>query len=191
MPLQMKPPTDQLVPTKEVTPPGLDSEGPAAEWFRIPAIFDEAANKVALDESILTKQQGRNRPVDQERDNGKYNRTLIALNLKAWRLIVPPGESFNDTTMEQEDGNYFWRFIPENVETLPPDVVVWLATQILLVSSVIPTESLLVTTKSGKRVLDFRRQGAGIREGEGQGNLDTLGDAAIPQGKSRHRVSGD
>lgn len=192
MPLQMKPPVDQLMPTKDVTPEGLETEGPAAEWFRIPKIFDEAVNKTALEESLITTQKGRQRPVDQERDNDKYRRMLIALNLKAWRLIVPPGEPFNDKTMYQEDGNYFWQFIPENVATLPPDAVVWLSTEILSVSSVIPTESLLVKTKSGKRVLDFRRSGESVCEGEGQRDVDSLGDEAISQGVAgaRHARGG-
>jgi hypothetical protein len=190
MPLEMKPPINELPPVKRVTPDGLDSEGPAAEWVEIPKIFDESANKQAREEATTKTQKG-NRPVVEEFDQEKYRKTLIVLNVRSWRLIVPPGRAFNEQTMEQADDNYFWKFIPENIETLPPDFVVWLSTEILSVSSVIPTESLLVTTKSGKRILDFRRQGAGVCEGEGQGNLDPLGSGSVPQGKSRHRVSGN
>lgn len=188
MPLEMKPPTDQLAPTKDVTPEGLDSEGPAAEWVRIPKLFDEVANKLAREDATTRTQKG-NKPVVEEFDRDRYNKALIARNVKAWRLIVPPGLEFKDSTMELVDGNYFWKFIPENVETLPPDFVVWLSTEILSVSSLIPTESLLVKTKGGVRVLDFRRQGAVVRAGEGPGDVDSLGDESRAQGGTGHSVS--
>src|SRR5690349_5340605 len=130
MPLELRPPAGEAVPTKDVTPPGLYTEGPAREYFTIPKLFD-AATRTTAQEEATTKIQKANTPVETRVDQNVFRRALIRLNLSGWRLIVPPGEPFNTETMFVEDGNYFWHFTPGNVAKLPDPIVLWLADEIV------------------------------------------------------------
>jgi hypothetical protein len=187
MPIRL-PATETTPTTKNVTPNGLESEGPNREYFTILDYLDAAVNDAARKSATTTTTNAQGRLLSEVVDNTKYSRALVNAQLKGWRTIVPPGMAFDAARMFEEDGNYFWQFTVQNIADLPEDIVLWLAGEIVSCGGVIPTESLRVVTDSGQ-VLDFRRpakQLGGIGESEVS---PAIGDAAIPAGSPGDSVS--
>lgn len=178
MPILLKPQGGAPSETVRVTPEGLEREGPLAEWFAIPRLLDDAANKTAREAARTTIQQGSR--TREEFNQDAYFTALIGSHLKGWRLLVPPDEPFDPARMTLADGQTWWQFLPATVAALSETVRLWLANEILARGGIIPTASLNVKTDSGQ-VLDFRGADAGLGTGETDQVPDSLGNPLVQE----------
>lgn len=189
MPMDIRDPEDKTPSTKDVTPEGLHSEGPHREYFTILDYTDDKVVREARAAATTTSQLP-GKLATQEVDNDLFTAHLVKAQLRDWRSIVPPGKPFNHKTMFKEDDNFFWKFMPENVEHMPRGARLWLASEILDCHGVIPTEKLKVTSPNGKIAFDFRRQTGGVdSEQESVGSAEER-NTGVPKGSARHRITG-
>lgn len=167
---RLTPLPDDVLGTKDVTPPEWATEGEHREYFTILDFLRSETLEVARTAARKTIQQGK--VTREEFTTSTYLRVLFEAQVKGWRLLDATGAEIP--------------FTPENLARLPWAVRDWLHERILECGGMLATSDLEVL--AGEQRITFPGADAGVGAGQTHQVPDTVRDGVVQQARPRHRV---